>query len=96
MRTFAHFAAGHVSLCFAYSLTPWLMVAEVRAEKDNRWQWTLVTGVFLGMIILADVRWVLSDKSQVSRSKSQDPSLKIQVPRSKIRNPKSKILSAEC
>ena len=57
--SFAHFAAGHVSLCFAYSLTPWLMVAEVRAEKDKRWQWTLVTGAFLGMIILADVRWML-------------------------------------
>lgn len=57
--SFAHFAAGHVSLCFAYSLTPWLMVAEVRADKDKRWQWTLITGAFLGMIILADVRWVL-------------------------------------
>lgn len=57
-KTWAHFAAGHVTLVFACSWTPWLLLA-----ARNRWQKSksrfLLTTEFLilAVIILCDIRW---------------------------------------
>jgi hypothetical protein len=47
----AHFGAGHVSLIYAISWTPWLLLV---SEKD-RLGWR--TGAIAGMLFLADPRW---------------------------------------
>jgi hypothetical protein len=47
----AHFGAGHVSLIYAISWTPWLFYSLERDKKGVN------TGVIAGMIFLADPRW---------------------------------------
>lgn len=47
----AHFGAGHVSLIYAISWTPWLL----SCSKSDRRGWQ--TGLTAGMLFLADPRW---------------------------------------
>lgn len=56
-KLLAHWAAGHVSLCFAYSLTPWLLYCESKATQKNSWRWIGLTAITLTLITLADIRW---------------------------------------
>jgi len=49
----AHFGAGHVSLLYAVSWTPWLMWSGGRDRKG----W--VTGAIAAMLFLADPRWAV-------------------------------------
>ena len=55
---FAHFAAGHITLVYAVSWTPWLLLAEFTVKKNRfrNWSWAL-PGIVLGIISLADIRW---------------------------------------
>jgi hypothetical protein len=53
----AHYAAGHVSLVWAVCLTPWLIFAEEKARGTLKSPWGIVSGVVLGLIALADIRW---------------------------------------
>lgn len=47
----AHFGAGHVTLIYAISWTPWLLFC---SERDRQgWK----TGLIAGMLFLADPRW---------------------------------------
>ena len=53
-KTYAHFAAGHITYLYAFTLTPWLMLLGSRKiRKDWFWEIILIAGM-----ILADVRWV--------------------------------------
>lgn len=59
-KTFAHFAAGHVTLIFAIAWTPWLIVAEKHLQEHGNHgfvKW-LLPGSVLGLIGLADLRWL--------------------------------------
>src|SRR5579859_2052991 len=59
----AHLGAGHVSLIYAVSWTPWLLLAvwpAARAQPAGRWQVLArgaLAGAVLAAIFLADVRW---------------------------------------
>jgi hypothetical protein len=59
-KIFSHFATGHVTLIFAVAWTPWLLYVEeiIRQSRQGKWR-RLLPGVILGIIALADVRWVL-------------------------------------
>ncbi len=54
-KVLAHYAAGHVSLLFAISWTPWVLWAERRSRQGARF--SPLAGVCLGLLLLADVRW---------------------------------------
>lgn len=56
-KVFSHLGAGHITLLYAVTWTPWLLYAERRALYQRGSQ-RILPGVILGMIILADVRWV--------------------------------------
>jgi hypothetical protein len=56
-KLFSHFGAGHVTLLFAVSWTPWLLLAEHLQQTFPGRKIRLVPAILLGMIILADVRW---------------------------------------
>lgn len=62
-KFFAHFGAGHLTLIYAVSLTPWLLfvaalqkqrIASPRYPRFSAWE-----GVILGFIFLADPRWAV-------------------------------------
>lgn len=56
-KNFSHFGAGHLTLIYAVSWTPWLALAEIRSQsKLHKYGWVF-TGILFGLIILADVRW---------------------------------------
>jgi len=55
----AHWAAGHVTLIYAICWTPWLLWAEKKRSTQNTPRiYRFLPGVILGMIALADVRWL--------------------------------------
>jgi hypothetical protein len=56
-KLMAHWAAGHVSMCFAYSLTPWLLWSESHLSRKNSWKWVGITAIPFAFILLADIRW---------------------------------------
>ena len=56
-KLMAHWAAGHISLCFAYSLTPWLLLFESHLSRKNSWKWVGITAIPFAFILLADIRW---------------------------------------
>jgi hypothetical protein len=59
-KLIGHYAAGHLSLIYAISWTPWLLLAEKRWRSSSGWHtlWR-APGVVLGVIALADPRWTL-------------------------------------
>ncbi len=57
-KLMAHWGAGHVTLSFAYSLTPWLFLCEAYSTRENNWRWVGITAIPVSLILLADVRWV--------------------------------------
>ena len=56
-KLMAHWAAGHVSMSFAYSLLPWLLLSEAHLSRKNTWKWVGVTALPFAFILLADIRW---------------------------------------
>lgn len=57
-KTIAHYAAGHITLIYAVSWTPWLIYMEQRRVSTPWWKRGILNpGVILGIIFLADVRW---------------------------------------
>lgn len=59
-KLFGHFDAGHVTLIYAVSWTPWLYLSlkEIYSGR-NSWIRYLSPGLIMGLIILADLRWIL-------------------------------------
>lgn len=51
----AHLGAGHITLIYAVSWTPWLLYFSSRNSRNGKWR----TPVTLGLITLADPRWLL-------------------------------------
>ena len=56
----AHYGAGHLTLLYAVTWTPWLLWANhvrfYRYGKRNRWRW-VQPGMVLAIVAMADVRW---------------------------------------
>ncbi len=60
-KVFAHFAGGHVTLLYAVSWTPWLLLAEethIHNLLSSSRRWWFLPGTVLGIIALADIRWL--------------------------------------
>jgi hypothetical protein len=55
-KVFSHLGAGHVTLIYALSWTPWLLYAEHSSFKVQGWR-KLLPGLALGLMVLADLRW---------------------------------------
>ena len=55
-KLFAHYGAGHLTLYYAVSWTPWLLWA-VRKARNNGMTWRMVPPVIAALICLADPRW---------------------------------------
>jgi hypothetical protein len=53
-KTFAHYAAGHLTLLYAVAWTPWIFLCEKYFRKGRG---AILSGIVLGMTALADVRW---------------------------------------
>lgn len=59
-KLISHYAAGHLTLVYAVSLTPWLLWSEQKSIISRQPKFLtriVLPGVMLGMIILADLRW---------------------------------------
>jgi hypothetical protein len=59
-KLFAHWAAGHVTLLYAVAWTPWLIVVNAKpdAKRFNGLYRSIQSGTILGVITLADPRWL--------------------------------------
>ena len=60
-KLFAHFAGGHMTLIYAVAWTPWLLLAEesrFQANQSNSKRQWFLPGAVLGVIALADIRWL--------------------------------------
>ena len=59
-KLWAHFAQGHVTLIYAFCLTPWLIVASRKSiSLKPRYQYWLIQGMVIAGIIIADPRWTM-------------------------------------
>jgi hypothetical protein len=56
-KIFAHYGAGHITMLYAISLTPWLLLAELRRQNGEGNFWLRQPGILLALIVLADPRW---------------------------------------
>jgi hypothetical protein len=56
-KLFAHYGAGHITLIYAVSWTPWLLVAESNTRSVEKPKFSVPPGVVIAIIFLADVRW---------------------------------------
>jgi hypothetical protein len=59
-KVFAHIGLGHISLVFAVSWTPWLLISVermVQAFRDGGIRYAAWAGGMLGLIFLVDPRW---------------------------------------
>jgi hypothetical protein len=57
-KLIAHLGAGHITLVWAVTLTPWLLAFEERAKKvSGLWRKFFLPGLMCGLVILADIRW---------------------------------------
>jgi hypothetical protein len=53
-KLYAHFGAGHVTLIYAFCITPWLFWSESLSGRSK----TVMQGIFLAGVVLADIRWL--------------------------------------
>ncbi|HAL16947.1 MAG TPA: hypothetical protein DCP32_09395 [Anaerolineaceae bacterium] len=58
-KLFAHAAAGHITLVYAVSWTPWLFLAELYWQQTRKSvsAASFLPGLVIGVIFLADPRW---------------------------------------
>ena len=57
-KIFAQYGLGHVTMVFAVCWTPWLLLAADRKLDANKGVfYRFSTGLILGIILMADVRW---------------------------------------
>jgi len=57
-KIWGHYAYGHITLLFAYTWTPWLLLFSFKDTIDKKIRW-LAPGIILGCVILADLRWFI-------------------------------------
>ena len=58
-RMFSHLGAGHLTLIYAVSWTPWLLLVTKRYSGSPLWYKKLFPGIIFGFIFTADPRWIL-------------------------------------
>lgn len=58
-RLFSHLGAGHLSLIYAVSWTPWLLLFTRKYSNSSLWYKQLFPGIIFGFIFTADPRWIL-------------------------------------
>ncbi len=60
-KLFAHYGAGHLTLLYAVSWTPWLFAsaARERVNGDKSARMDMQAAIILALIFLADPRWVI-------------------------------------
>jgi hypothetical protein len=58
-KIFADYGAGHLTMVYAISLTPWLLLSEVRGWQRSGSFWLRKPGIVLALITLADPRWAV-------------------------------------
>lgn len=59
-KIWSHYAAGHVTLIFAVSWTPWLLLSAKKRWRDNSKFFTITTETLILLaIILSDIRWIV-------------------------------------
>ncbi len=57
-KLIAHLGAGHITLVWAVTLTPWLLfIEELEKKKSGFCKKYFLPGLISGLVILADVRW---------------------------------------
>ncbi len=57
-KIYAHIGAGHLSLIYAISWTPWLLfITNKYKVGDTPLKYNLLSGLFWGLILIADLRW---------------------------------------
>ena len=56
-KLIAHFGAGHISLIFAFSWTPWFLVVEKKNFDKHSFYRDILQMLLFAMVILADLRW---------------------------------------
>ncbi len=57
-KIYAHIGAGHLSLIYAISWTPWLLLLTNKYKSGgNPLKCNILSGLFWGLILLADLRW---------------------------------------
>lgn len=56
-KLFAHYGAGHLSLFYAVSWTPWLLFVIRRAGNKGGRKWGMAPPCIMALICLADPRW---------------------------------------
>ncbi|HLD94357.1 MAG TPA: hypothetical protein VI703_09180 [Anaerolineales bacterium] len=56
-KVFSHYGAGHLTMIYAISWTPWLLLAEVQSWRHAGNFWLRQPGIVLALIMLADPRW---------------------------------------
>ncbi len=57
-KIYAHIGAGHLSLIYAISWTPWLLLLTIKYKSGgNPLKYNILSGLFWGLILLADLRW---------------------------------------
>lgn len=82
-KVFSHAAGGHITLVYAVAWIPWLLYGErIRQDKNaRRLLTTLIPGVVIGLIFLADPRitvyaglvWLMFSIWQLSGSRGTNP-----------------------
>ncbi len=57
-KIYAHIGAGHLSLIYAISWTPWLLLFTNKHKMERKGLRNIImSGLFWGLILLADLRW---------------------------------------
>jgi hypothetical protein len=57
-KIYAHIGAGHLSLIYAISWTPWLLLSTNKYKSGGTpFKYNILSGFFWGLILLADLRW---------------------------------------
>ena len=56
-KLLAHTTAGHISLVYAVSWTPWLILAELYRRDQENTMAVVLPGLVVGITFLADPRW---------------------------------------
>jgi len=56
-KMYAHIGAGHLSLIYAISWTPWFLKFLFNSFENTKKANWVISGSFLGIMLLADLRW---------------------------------------
>lgn len=58
-KMFSHLGAGHLTMIYAVSWTPWLLLVTKRYSSSSNWYKKFFPGIIFGFIFTADPRWIM-------------------------------------